>query len=82
MSTPYATKQRSRLREHKGRVGPNCNYCLFSRMDTETTWLAPLTSCITFFFSTLPIIDPGSGKHKMFFLAVLRANIQSKHRCV
>lgn len=33
-------------------------------------------------FSPLPIIDTGSVKQKLFFLAVLEANTQLKHRCV
>lgn len=37
---------------------------------------------LLYHFSPLPIIDPGSVKQKLFFLAVLEANTQLKHRCV
>lgn len=37
---------------------------------------------LLYHFSPLPMIDPGSVKQKLFFLAVLEANTQLKHRCV
>lgn len=52
-----------------------------------SVWILRLHSAagkfhLLYHFSPLPIIDTGSVKQKLFFLAVLEANTQLKHRCV
>lgn len=77
----YSAIQRLWLGQRKQRKGRNWLQFLFvflcGHWDCKTG-----NFYVLYLFSPLPIIDPGSIKQKLFFLGVLEANTQLKHRCV